>query len=112
MTDPRWERSAARRNAREAARFPLLALSGDLQPVTGSELEARWERQRAGWEASDRRFARKARLCRWLLARRLPPAELAAVDRSFAATPQAPHYAADVYWCALRVVVRPNSRTA
>jgi len=105
---PDWaERSAKRRNRRQEERYPLLALSGDLQPVTPDQLRADWEDRKAGWARFEARQERKARLYRFLLARRLDPEALAEVDRQRAACPPSSAYSADVYGCELRRIVRP-----
>lgn len=91
MTD-RWERSAARENARRTAAAPLLAHAGLVPLVSPAERQCRMEAQRAQGLATVAEMRERARVraeeARAALAARLDALSLARVERYLAAFPE------------------------
>lgn len=100
------ERSAARRNKRRAERFPLLALTGQLEQVTPEQLRFAWEARQQAWARFERYQERQGRLYRFLVALRVSEAELAELDCRRGACPSSSAYSADFWHCMLRALVR------
>jgi hypothetical protein len=91
------DRAAARRNARYAAELPLLALSGDLQQVTGEQVRQAEDHRKARLAACDAKMERRARRFRAAVARHVHEDALTVLDGRRAVLPPDQAYSAD-FW--------------
>ena len=96
MTD--WaDKSAARRNARQQAELPLLALSGDLEPIQAQDLRAQEVARVVDVVIRAERMERRGQLFRAAVARRVNPQVLADLDAQRRVAPPAAEFTAD-HW--------------
>lgn len=102
------ERSARRRNKRLREALPLLAISGDLPTITAEQLREGERRRVARMNHANARMARRAALYRFLVSRRVSSERLAELDRSRDLCPPGVEYAADVFGCELRQMVKAD----
>lgn len=85
--------------------MPLLALMGALEPVNAQALRDNEAARVEVWRARDARTWRKARLLRWVVARRVNPQVLADMDERLKVAPPQACYAADHWTTALATML-------
>ncbi len=99
MTDRRWEKAAARENARRDAKAPLFAAAGLVEHTTAAERKARVERiqddQARRFAANDERSRRKIDIMRADLRTLIGDAGVAAFDVRRKWWPKSPEYELD-----------------
>ena len=91
------ERAARKRNQRQAERWPLLEISGDLHQFTANEMLAEWDKYQAQQEQAETEMAARAMMFRSKVGKVISPKELAQLDEHRKRYPKAACYAAD-FW--------------
>lgn len=97
MQNERAERAAARRNQRQADRYPLLQLSGDLHTWTGDEMQAEWDRYRMRLAVFEREQTARAEALRDEVSKLVSADRLRELDEQRQVYPSEACYSCD-FW--------------
>lgn len=90
-------KQADRKNKRNARRWPLLALAGQLEQVTGEEMQAKHAAWLESFAAGKARAQAAADAYRTELARHVTPEQLAKIDQARSTYPPSAEYASSHY---------------